>query len=219
MKIDAVIYDLDGVITDTAEYHFMAWKALADELHIPFDRSFNEQLKGLSRMDSLELILQQGNEPFSEEEKQLLAAKKNEHYQELIQKISPKDLLPGVESFMKEVKRAGIKTGLASASKNAQTVIERLQVTDLLDTVVDAAKVEKGKPDPEVFLTAADQLDVPPSHCVGIEDAGSGVQAIKSAGMYAVGVGSKEFLSQADWVIADTSQLTWDDLIQRIREQ
>ncbi|WP_074601266.1 beta-phosphoglucomutase [Sediminibacillus halophilus] len=218
MQIEAIIYDLDGVITDTAEYHFLAWKALADELDIPFDRSFNEQLKGLSRVDSLELILQQSNQTYSEEEKQRLAAKKNEHYQELIQKISQEDLLPGIESFMKEAKQAGIKTGLASASKNAQTVIERLRVTDLLDTVVDAAKVERGKPDPEVFLTAAKQLEAPAARCVGIEDASSGVKAIKAAGMYAVGVGEREYLAQADWVISDTSHLALDSLVKKVNE-
>ncbi len=218
MEIEAIIYDLDGVITDTAEYHYLAWKSLADELNISFDRSFNEQLKGLSRVDSLELILQQSHQTYTAEEKRQLAEKKNEHYKELIQKVSPNDLLPGVESFMKEVKQAGIKTGLASASKNAQTVIERLQVTNLLDTVVDAAKVERGKPDPEVFVTAAKQLGVPTAHCVGIEDASSGVKAIKAAGMYAVGIGKEKYLAEADWVIPDTSHLGLNSLEMKISE-
>ncbi|SDK57141.1 beta-phosphoglucomutase [Sediminibacillus albus] len=214
-KIEAIIYDLDGVITDTAEYHFLAWKTLADELHIPFDRAFNEQLKGLSRIDSLNLILEQGSKSYTEKEKEQLAAKKNEHYQTLIRKISPDDLLPGVEAFMKEVKQAGIKTGLASASKNAQTVIQKLEITDLLDTVVDAAEVKRGKPDPEVFLTAAEQLGANPDNCIGIEDARSGVAAIKSAGMFAVGIGDRETLSRADWIIEDSSLLSLSLLKQK----
>ncbi|WP_095742927.1 beta-phosphoglucomutase [Sediminibacillus massiliensis] len=215
-KLQAVIYDLDGVITDTAEYHYLAWKTLAEELHIPFDRSFNEQLKGLSRVDSLEKILAEGTEQYSPTERQRLAEKKNDHYKSLIQEIGPKDLLPGVYQFMLEVKEAGIKTGLASASKNARTVIEKLEITHLLDTVVDAATVERGKPDPEVFLKAAQQLHVEPSQCVGIEDAKSGVTAIKSAGMYAVGVGDEQNLSEADWVISDTSHLSLDRLKEKL---
>ena len=215
-KIEAVIFDLDGVITDSAEYHYLAWKTLAEELSISFDREFNEQLKGLSRMDSLNLILDRGGSVLTEEEKERLAAKKNEQYKELIQEIDPKDLLPGIEGFMKEVKAAGIKTALASASKNAQAVIERLEVTHLLDTVVDAAKVEKGKPDPEVFLTAAEQLGVNPANCVGVEDARSGVAAIKAAGMYAIGVGDADTLAQADWIVRDSSQLSLAELKKRV---
>lgn len=215
-KIDAVIFDLDGVITDTAEYHYLAWKALADELGVPFDREFNEQLKGISRTDSLEMILEKGNKTLSEEEKEKYAAKKNEHYKTYIEQITPKDLLPGVREFMEEIQADGIKMGLASASKNAQAVIERLEITDLLDTVVDASQVKKGKPHPEVFLKAADQLGVDPQRCVGVEDAQAGVTAIKKANMYAVGVGDANTLAEADWIVHDTSLLTLDELKRRI---
>lgn len=215
-EIEAVIFDLDGVITDTAEYHYLAWKALADELEIPFDREFNEELKGISRTESLEMILEHGNKELSEEEKEHYAVKKNEHYKTFINQITPKDLLPGVREFMEEIKVDGIKTGLASASKNAQAVIERLEVTDLLDTVVDAAKVEKGKPDPEVFLKAAEQLSVDPAKCVGVEDAQAGVKAIKAANMYAIGVGNESTLAEADWVVSDTSFLTLGELKRRL---
>lgn len=215
-KIEAVIFDLDGVITDSAEYHYLAWKALAEELNVPFDREFNEQLKGVSRTDSLEMILEHGNVQLSDEEKEYYAAKKNEHYKTFIQKITPQDLLPGIREFMEEIKADGIKTGLASASKNAQAVIENLEVTDLLDTVVDAAEVKKGKPDPEVFLRAAEQLNVNPENCVGVEDAQAGVTAIKAADMYAVGVGSEETLSEADWVVSETSMLTLGELKRRL---
>lgn len=211
-KLEGVIFDLDGVITDTAEYHYLAWKQLAEDLGISFDRDFNEKLKGISRMESLNIILKAGNKSLTDEEKEELAAKKNEHYKTFIQKITPNDLLPGIEGFMRDIKEAGIKTGLASASKNAMAVVGRLEIGHLLDTIVDAAKVEKGKPDPEVFLKAAQQLLVDPSNCVGVEDAEAGVQAIKAAGMYAVGVGSKEAMEEADWIIRNSNELSLDKL-------
>lgn len=218
-NIEAVIFDLDGVITDTAEYHYQAWKALADELEISFDKEFNEGLKGIGRMESLEMILAHGQKELSDEEKERYAAKKNEHYQTFIEEITPNDLLPGVREFMEEIKADGIKTGLASASKNAQPVIERLEVTDLLDTVVNAAEVKKGKPDPEVFLKAAEQLGVNPEKCVGVEDAQAGVTAIKAANMFAVGVGSEDTLGEADWVVSDTSMLTLGELKRRFENK
>ncbi|WAA12511.1 beta-phosphoglucomutase [Fervidibacillus halotolerans] len=213
-EIKAIIFDLDGVITDTAEYHYLAWKQLGEELGIPFDRTFNEQLKGVSRMESLERILAYGNKSnvYTMEEKEQFAEKKNEMYKQLIQKITPKDLLPGIENFMREIKENGIKIGLASASKNAFTVIERLGVGHYFDTIVDAATVKNSKPDPEVFLKAADQLNVPYENCVGVEDAQAGVEAIKRAGMFAVGVGNAEQLARADLVVSCTSDLKLDDI-------
>ncbi|GGD03129.1 beta-phosphoglucomutase [Thalassobacillus devorans] len=204
-EIRGVLFDLDGVITDTAEYHFEAWKKLAEELDIPFDREFNERLKGVGRMESLELILTHGEKELSETEKDYFASKKNDHYKTMIANITPNDLLPGILEFMEEIKEAGIKTALASSSKNAQVVIERLEITHLLDEVVDAAKLERGKPDPEIFLKAAEQINEPATACAGVEDAQAGVDAIKEAGMFAVGVGS--YLKKADWIVEDTSQL------------
>lgn len=214
-SIKAVIFDLDGVITDTAEYHFLAWKKLADDLDVPFEREFNEKLKGIGRMESLELILEKSGKTFSVEEKERLASRKNEHYRTLIQRITPDDLLPGIRGFIKEIKKEGIVTGLASASKNAPFVIKRLKIEDLLDTVVDATKVEKGKPDPEIFLTAAKQLGVEPAKCVGVEDAKAGVQAIKRAGMFAVGIGDQNTLSEADWIVSAPAELSLHELYQR----
>ncbi|WAA09303.1 beta-phosphoglucomutase [Fervidibacillus albus] len=220
-EMKAVIFDLDGVITDTAEYHYLAWKQLGEELGIPFDRTFNEQLKGVSRMESLEKILAYGNKTnaYTVEEKEQFATKKNELYKQLIQKITPNDLLPGIEKFMQEVKEKGMKIGLASASKNAFTVIEKLEVGHYFDTIVDAATVKHSKPDPEVFLKAADQLGVPYESCVGVEDAQAGVEAIKRAGMFAVGVGNADQLAQADLVVSSTNELKFVDLFRAFTEK
>ncbi|WP_034334867.1 beta-phosphoglucomutase [Deinococcus misasensis] len=203
MKLEAVIFDLDGVITDTAHYHFLAWKHLAEQIGVPFDEVFNEKLKGVDRMGSLNLILAQGDLSFSEEEKVALATQKNMHYQELIAGMTPADLLPGAVQALDSVRAAGLKVGLASVSRNAFTVLESLGITDKFDYIVDASTIQRGKPDPEIFLKAAHELGVAPEHCLGIEDAVAGVASIKAAGMYAVGVGDPEVLSQADQVIPD----------------
>lgn len=197
----AVIFDLDGVITDTAHYHFVAWKTLADSLDIPFDAAFNEELKGIDRMGSLERILAKSGKTYSMAEKHVLADRKNRHYQELIETMTSDDLLPGAACTLQSVRAAGMKIGLASASKNAATVLARLGITDLFDHVVDAAQVTNGKPDPEIFLKASSALDVAPAQCLGVEDAIAGVQAIKAAGMTAVGIGDPAVLTQADAVL------------------
>lgn len=214
-KLEAIIFDLDGVITDTAEYHYLAWKALANEIGIDIDREFNERLKGVSRMESLELILAHGGmaNRFSLEEKEKLATKKNEHYKRLIQSITPADILPGIKELIQAAKQKRLKIGLASASKNAFTVLESLGLTPWFDTIVDAGKITKGKPDPEIFLTAAHQLQVIPKHCMGIEDAASGVAAINSAGMFSVGVGDPVSLSHAHLVVSSTSELDLEKLL------
>ncbi|MBM7555045.1 beta-phosphoglucomutase [Thalassobacillus pellis] len=217
-QISGILFDLDGVITDTAEYHYKAWKQLADDLDIPFDREFNEKLKGIGRMESLELILQHGNKQLTAEEKERQATKKNEHYKQMIELITPADILPGVLEFMNEIKDAGVKTALASSSKNAQAVIENLEITHLLDSVVNAAEIKNGKPAPEIFLKAADQLGLSSENCAGVEDAQAGVEAIKAAEMFAVGVGDQKALKKADWVVEDTSQLDFKELQQKFAE-
>lgn len=212
--LEAVIFDLDGVITDTAEYHYLAWKALARDLEIEFTRKFNEELKGVSRMDSLEKILALGGKQgdFSGEEKEKLANKKNEHYLTLIQDITTADLLPGIEQLIGDIKAKGIKLGLASASKNAFTVMESLGMKEKFDVIVDAGKIQNGKPDPEIFLTAADMLGVDPGACIGVEDAAAGVEAIKGAGMFAVAIGPKENFENADLIYSSTSELNFDKI-------
>jgi len=200
-RFKAVIFDLDGVITDTAHYHYLAWKRLADSVDAPFDEAFNEQLKGVDRMGSLELILARAPRTYTPDEKRALADTKNAHYQELIATMTPDDLLPGALRALEEVRAAGLKIGLASVSRNAFTVLDRLGIRDRFDDVVDAATVVNGKPDPEIFLTAAAHLGVDPQDCLGVEDAAAGVASIKDAGMFAVGVGSPDVLHRADRVI------------------
>lgn len=215
-NIEAVIFDLDGVITDTAEYHYLAWKQLGEDLGIPFDREFNETLKGVSRTESLERILELGGKQndFTPEEKHALAQKKNEHYVELIQHISADDLLPGIVAFLDSIRAAGLKIGMASASKNAFAVVDALGVRDYFDHIVDAGTVVHSKPDPEVFLRAASTLGVKPEHAIGVEDAAAGVTAIKAANMFAVGVGDKTMLGHADLIVSSTDELSLERILE-----
>jgi beta-phosphoglucomutase len=201
--IKACIFDLDGVIVDTAKYHFLAWKRLADELKIPFNESDNERLKGVSRMKSLEIILEIGNLNLDEEEKEKLADKKNSWYVEYINKMKKEEILPGVENFLDTLRKRGIKLAVASASKNTRIILERLKLNDFFDTVVDGNMVSKAKPDPEIFIKAAMILDIAPEEAVVFEDAVAGIAAAKKAGMKVVGVGNREILKDADIVIPD----------------
>ena len=200
-RFKAVVFDLDGVITDTARFHYLAWKRLADSVGAPFDEAFNEHLKGVDRMGSLELILARAPRTFTAQEKLQLADTKNRHYQELVATMTPDDLLPGALRALEEVRAAGLRIGLASVSKNAFTVLDRLGIRDRFDDVVDAATIANSKPHPEIFLTAASHLGVDPRDCLGVEDAAAGVASIKDAGMVAVGVGDPQVLARADYII------------------
>ncbi|GFM14290.1 beta-phosphoglucomutase [Bacillus sp. FW1] len=206
----AVIFDLDGVITDTAEFHFLAWKHIAEQINIPFDRDMNERLKGISREASLERILIFGGaeKKYTHAEKQELMHQKNQYYQTLISKLTPEDLLPGIGRLLCQLKNENIKIGLASSSRNARAILKRLAISDEFHAIVDPAALAKGKPDPEIFLTAAALLDVSPADCAAIEDAEAGISAIKSAGMFAVGVGQEQSMLGADLVVRQTSDLT-----------
>ncbi|MBC1793714.1 beta-phosphoglucomutase [Listeria booriae] len=213
-KLEGIIFDLDGVITDTAEFHYLAWKKLADKFSIEIDRDFNETLKGVSRTDSLERILAYGGRSadFDAKEKAEMAEWKNDVYKEMIKAIQPSDILLGIESFLKELKEAGIRTAIASASKNAEMILRSLGIRDQFDYVVDAAKITKSKPDPEVFLKALELLGLSADVCIGVEDAASGVDAIKDAKMRAVGIGSVDILGRADLVLASTADLQLEQL-------
>jgi len=214
-SFEAVIFDLDGVITDTARYHYQAWKALADELGAPFSEHDNEQLKGVDRMGSLEFLLKRTHNSYTDAEKLALADKKNQHYQRLIQTLSPADLLPGALESLKVLKAAGRKIGLASVSKNAPMIISQLGIAHYFDTVVDAAKLTYSKPHPEIFQKAAMALGVDPVRCLGVEDSIAGLQSIKSAGMMALGIGDRNVLSMADEVIPSLDVFSSSDLAKK----
>lgn len=209
MTIKGFIFDLDGVITDSAEYHYQAWENLAKTIEIEIDREFNEELKGISRMDSLERILVHGkrSQDFSAEEKTALAAEKNAEYVKLIENITPKDILPGILTLLKDLKDQGIKLALASASKNGPMILEKLALADYFETIVDPESLAQGKPDPEIFLKGASQLGLVPSQCVGVEDAAAGITAINQAQMFSVGVGDPESMKEADYRVNHTGDL------------
>lgn len=203
--IKAVIFDLDGVIVDTAHYHYLAWKRLAKELGFDLTIEQNELLKGVSRMRSLEIILELGGISLSEAEKERIASKKNGWFVEYVNEMKPTEIFPGVKEMLKSIRSKGIKVALASSSKNAPRVIQLLNIENEFDTVVDGTMIVHSKPDPEIFLLAASKLGIAPSSCVVFEDAEAGVEAALAAGMKCVGVGSPQQLGKANMVVAKTA--------------
>ncbi len=197
VTLKACIFDLDGVIVDTARHHFAAWKSLADELVISFTEEDNERLKGVSRVDSLDYILQKGNLILDSATKLQLMEKKNALYLEMAAATASTDVLPGVVSLMDEMAASGIKIGLGSSSKNARSILDKLQLTSRFSTIVDGNNITLSKPDPEVFLKAAAAMNVAPEDCLVIEDAQSGVEAAITGGFYAIGVGKDLELAHA----------------------
>ncbi len=200
------IFDLDGVIANTAQLHYTAWKRLASELSLPFDAVTNERLKGVSRLESLNIVLGEMVSEFSAQKKEELAERKNRYYRELVDQLSPADILPGIAELLADLKEAGAKLALASASRNAAAVLERLKLNAVFDTVVDPAALVKGKPDPEIYLRAADQLGLRYRDCIAFEDAQAGIEAIRTAGIFAVGIGCG--LCGADYTVPDTAALS-----------
>lgn len=209
MTPQAFLFDLDGVLVDTAEHHYLAWKELADGLGLAFDRDLNERLKGVSRMASLEIILAANGAAarYSPAEKKALAAQKNARYQALIRTITPGDVLPGIPAFLADARARGLRLAVASASRNAAAVLASLGIADLFDYVADAERIQNPKPAPDVFLDCARHLGVPPAACVGFEDAQAGVEAIKAAGMVAVGIHVSVTTVPPDVNYASTAQL------------
>ena len=207
-KFQCAIFDLDGVLVDTAKYHYLAWRSLADELGFDFTAEQNEALKGVSRMKSLELLLGFGGmaDRFTEKEKEEMAEKKNQIYVEEISRLKKEELFDGVLELFSELKKRGIKIALGSASKNAPLILEKLDIKRYFDDIVDGTNVSKAKPDPEVFVKAAEDLRIPCGACVVFEDSAAGIQAAKTAGMKAVGIGKKENLPMADLVISSVDQ-------------
>ena len=212
--IKACIFDLDGVIVDTAHYHFLAWRRLAQELGFELTPSDNERLKGVSRMKSLEIVLELGGVEASEEERERLATKKNTWFQDFVQEMAPEEIFPGVKQLIRDLKSNDVMVGLASSSKNARTVIHRLNIENEFDAIVDGTMVVHSKPHPEIFLLTAELLGVPPEYCLVFEDAEAGVEAALAAGMTCVGVGGQQQLHLANRVVAKTAQFQVSDLTQ-----
>lgn len=214
--IEACLFDLDGVVVDTAKYHFIAWKALAEELGFDFSHEDNERLKGVSRMQSLEILLEIGGMQFPEPEKLAMAEKKNALYVSYIEKMTPEETLPGVENFLQELRNAGIRIALGSASKNAPMILERIQLAGMFDAIVDGNSISEAKPNPEVFLKGAEKLGVLPENCVVFEDAIAGIEAAQNANMYSVGIGDPETLGFADLVIPGFDGFTVEKLMNKL---
>ena len=202
------IFDLDGVIVDTAKYHFLAWKNLANSLGIDFTKEQNEQLKGVSRINSLEKILNWGNKTVSADEFQKLLVQKNEEYLEYITKRDESEMLPDTEKILDFLIQNNQGIALGSASKNAVPILEKINLLSKFECIVDGNSVIKGKPNPEVFLKAADGLQVPPTECIVFEDSIAGIQAANAADMISIGIGEQTVLHEADYVFKDFTELS-----------
>lgn len=209
--IKAAIFDLDGVIVDTAHYHFLAWKRLGQELGVDLTEKDNEKLKGVSRMQSLQIILDLGKINLAKERKESLANRKNEWFVDYVEAMKPDEIFPGVKKLIGDIRKKGIKVALASSSKNAPRVVELLGISDLFDVIVDGSMIIDTKPDPEIFLLTAQKLNIKPKDCVVFEDAEAGVEAAVRAGMKCVGVGS-ENLSKANKVVSKTADFKIEEL-------
>lgn len=214
--IRAFIFDLDGVITDTAEYHYRAWKRLADEEGLPFTREDNEALRGVSRRESLRLILK--GRVYPEEQMQAMMKRKNDYYLEFIKGITPRDVLPGARELLEALRAAGYQTAIGSASRNAREVLERLGLGALFDAIADGASVERQKPAPDLFLHAARQLGREPGECVVVEDAAAGIEAARAGGFRTIGLGPRERVGAADAVFPSLAGLHLSDLLRALGE-
>ena len=210
--IKACIFDMDGVIVDTAKYHFKAWARLADTLSIPFTEEQNEQLKGVSRVDSLERILEWGHVVIDNNKKLELMDLKNKWYLDYVAEINPGEMLPGAHAFLLELHAKGIKIAIGSSSKNSILILDKLGITHLFESIIDGTKLTFGKPHPEVFLKGATELNLKPHECVVFEDAISGVEAAKAGGFHCIGIGSADILSKADAIIDNLEGFTIEKL-------
>ncbi len=211
-SIQACIFDLDGVVVDTAKYHFLAWKRLAAELGYQLTEEANEKLKGVSRADSMEIILNLAGISMSEPEKEKLAARKNSWFVDFISKMKADEIFPGVKSFLKKLREDNRKIALASSSKNAQRVIDLLGIKNDFDAIVDGNMIKNTKPDPEIFLLAASKLNTLPQHCLVFEDAEAGVEAALRAGMKCIGIGNQHQLHRATMVVNSVNDFTYNQL-------
>jgi beta-phosphoglucomutase len=212
MSIHACIFDLDGVLVDTAKYHFLAWKRLTDQLGIPFTEKDNERLKGVSRMDSLEIILEIGNRKLNPQQKTEYATLKNNWYIDYIGRMTPDEILPGCLEFINELKLADIRVVIGSSSKNTSMILQQVGIKELFDAIADGNIISKAKPDPEVFIKAANMVGCKPANCIVFEDALAGVEAALNAGMICVGIGSAKVLTKAHFVVSGLNEMTLEKL-------
>lgn len=215
MEKSAVIFDLDGVIVSTDEYHYEAWKEISEQEDIPFNREINEKLRGVSRMESLDIILSNSTKSYSETEKLLLAERKNERYRERLNHLSAKDILPGVRELILNLKGREIKIAIGSSSKNTPFILEKIGLASSFDAIADGNAIKNSKPDPEVFLLAAERLGVRPEECIVMEDAEAGIEAAIAAGMKAVGIGAASICPNAHIGVEDLTKLNIEQLLER----
>jgi beta-phosphoglucomutase len=209
----ACIFDLDGVIVDTAKYHFLAWQRLAQELDIQFTEHDNERLKGVSRVESLKIILEIGQKNLPQAEFESAMTRKNGWFLDYIHQMTPEEILPGVQAFLDELKAQNIKIALASSSKNAHTILSQIKMLAYFEAIIDGNQVVETKPNPEIFLKAAAALGEHPQDCIVFEDAIAGVEAARNGGFRVVGIGLPEVLGEADIVVAGFKELHWQDLV------
>jgi len=210
--IEAVVFDLDGVLVSTDEHHYRSWKRLADEEGIPFDREVNRGCLGLSRSESLEVVLRNAPRSYSPREKAELAERKNRYFLELVAHLSPRDLAPGAQHMLRALKRRGVKVAVASGSRNAPLILERLGVKRLLDACVSGQDITHSKPHPESLLLAAERLGVSPRRCLVVEDAPAGVEAAQKAGMRVLGVGARA-LAGARRTVASLADISVNEML------
>jgi beta-phosphoglucomutase len=212
--IQAVLFDLDGVLVSTDEYHYHSWKKLSDEEGFDFfDHEFNHKFRGVARMECVEIITKASGKFYTPEEKQELADRKNSYFADSLAAVTPEALLPGALTTLTELKKRGIKIAVASNSRNAVTIIGQVHIAQFLDALVDGHQIENSKPDPEVFLLAAEKVGVTPDHCLVVEDAVAGIESARRAGMKALGIGTPDRLPNASIVIPDLSAIAVDELL------
>jgi len=212
LSIKAVIFDLDGVIVSTDQYHYKAWKQMADKEKIYFDEEINEKLRGVSRIESLQIILTRSQRVYTELEKIELADRKNKYYRELLNNLTSEEILPGVKSVLGELKRNNIKVAIGSSSKNTLLILNKIGFGNYFNAVADGNEIKKSKPDPEVFLLAAKKLAIDPKDCLVVEDANAGVEAAIRGGMKVLGVGAASKNSRADFKADNLTYINFKEI-------
>jgi len=218
-SLKGFIFDLDGVITDTSRLHYAAWKVITDKLKLPFNEEINERLKGVSRMESLEIILERSDKKYLEQEKLKIADEKNNIYREFVNQLNEKDLFPGVNGLLTELNKKGWKLAIGSASRNAKTIIKKLGIEQFFDYIVDVDKVYASKPHPDIFVNAANEMNLVCNECIVVEDSIAGILAAKRAGMFTVGIGDRKRLTEADFVYKRINQINPEVISSYIKQK